>query len=221
MAAALALLTALLEAPALVLIVARSLRQSGELFRKVKVLYRALQRPVRPERFYPVPVRNLEAQELLGVPEQLTQESTLALELANGSRIISLPGNADTIVGFSGVSLLLVDEAARAPDSLYYLLRPMLAVSQGRLVCLSTPRGKRGWFYEAWQSSQPWHRIKITADECPRIPREFLAEERAALGDRWYSQEYLASFEECIDSVFSQADIDAALVTDVPPLFGA
>src|SRR5262245_10629976 len=45
-AAALALRSALLEAPALVLLLSPTLRQSGELFRKVLDLYRALGRPV-------------------------------------------------------------------------------------------------------------------------------------------------------------------------------
>ena len=48
------------------------------------------------------------------------------------------------------VSLLIIDEAARVPDDLYRAVRPMLAVSDGRLICLSTPYGKRGFFYEAW-----------------------------------------------------------------------
>jgi hypothetical protein len=39
------------------------------------------------------------------------------------------------------------------------------------------------------------------------------------LGDRWYRQEYLCSFEDVIDAVFSYADIQAALRDDVQPLF--
>ena len=37
---------------------------------------------------------------------------------------------------------------------------------------------------------QGWERIRITADQCPRIPRTFLDEERASLGNRWFRQEY-------------------------------
>src|SRR5207244_4416310 len=119
----------------------------------------------------------------------------LRLELANGSRIVSLPGDEATVRGFSGVALLVIDEAARVNDALYYSVRPMLAVSQGRLVSLSTPFGKRGWFHDEWFGEGDWERVKITAEECPRIPATFLAEERRALGERWYKQEYLCSFE--------------------------
>jgi hypothetical protein len=104
-------------------------------------------------------------------------------------------------------------------DSLYYAVRPMLAVSRGRLVALSTPFGKRGWYHDEWHGEGEWQRVKITAEQCSRIAPEFLAEERRALGERWYRQEYLCSFEDTIDAVFSWADIQAALSDEVQPLF--
>jgi hypothetical protein len=187
---------ALLQPHSPVLVLSPSLRQSGELFRKVLDLFNALGRPVA-----------------------VTAESALRLELANGSRIVSLPGDEATVRGFSGVALLLIDEAARVADALYYAVRPMLAVSQGRLVALSTPFGKCGWFHDEWYGSGEWERVKVTAEECPRIAPEFLAEERRALGERWYRQEYLCSFEDTIDAVFAYADIQAALSDSVKPLF--
>src|SRR5262249_39437155 len=126
----------------------------------------------------------------LGRPMGVTAESALRLELTNGSRVVSLPGDEKNVRCFSGVALLLIDEAARAPDALYYAVRPMLAVSQGRLVALSTPFGKRGWFHEEWQGTAAWQRVRITAEQCPRIPRAFLEEERRSLGERWFAQEY-------------------------------
>jgi hypothetical protein len=196
-AAALALRAALLEPPALVLLLSPTQRQSGELFRdKVKRLYFALGRPVAT-----------------------VQESALTMELANGSRIVSLPGDEETVRCYSGVALLVVDEAARVSDSLYRSVRPMLAVSGGRLVCLSTPFGKRGFFHDEWFGSGPWERVRITARQCPRITPAFLAEERLALGERWFRQEYECSFEDVIDCVFAAADIEAAAADDVPPLW--
>ena len=65
--------------------------------------------------------------------------------------------------GFSGVSLLIIDEAARVPDDLYYAVRPMLTVSQGRLILLSTPHGRQGFFFEAWTKEKGWLKIKISA----------------------------------------------------------
>ena len=115
--------------------------------------------------------------------------------------------------------MLVIDEAARVPDDLYRAVRPMLAVSRGRLVCLSSAYAKAGWFYETWTGDEAWHRVKITADQCPRITPEFLAEERQALGARWFNMEYMGEFGELVDAVFSMGDIEAALKDDVEPLF--
>jgi hypothetical protein len=196
--AGLAIRTALLEPNSPVLLLSPSLRQSGELFRKVFDLYTALGRPVPAVR-----------------------ESALQLELANGSRIVSLPGTEGTVRGFSRVRLLIIDEAARVLDPLYLSVRPMLAVSKGRLVALTTAFGQRGWFHAAWAGADAWKRVMVTADQVPRITPEFLAEERAAMGDRWFRQEYFCSFEATADAVFDFADIQAALSDDVAPLFGS
>lgn len=139
-------------------------------------------------------------------------ESALRLELRNGSRIVSLPGKEATVRGYSGVDLLIVDEASRVLDDLYYAIRPMLAVSGGRLLGLSTPSGKRGWWYGCWtEGGDAWERVKIDATQCPRITPAFLAEERRSMPELWYSQEYLCLFLEDVASVFYSEDIAAAL----------
>lgn len=71
----------------------------------------------------------------------------------------------------------------------------MLAVSQGKLVALTTPYGRRGWFYEAWEHGGPeWERIMVGANACPRISLEFLAEQENLLGPWQYRQEYQCEF---------------------------
>ena len=195
--AVMALHQALYRAPALVLLLSPSQRQSQELFRKVTDAYLTLGRPVDAD-----------------------ATSALRLELANGSRIVALPGTEATVRGYSGVDLLVIDEAARVDDSLYYSVRPMLAVSGGRLVALSTPFGRRGWFHDTWKEGEGWERVKVTADQCPRITSAFLAEERAALGDWWYRQEYGCEFVETVDQVFSYDLVMSSVSSEVKPLFG-
>ena len=97
--------------------------------------------------------------------------------------------------GFSAVSLMLIDEASRVPDAVYRALRPMLAVGGGDLWLLSTPFGKRGFFYEAWEhGGDRWARFRLPVDECGRIPADFVEDERRELGDLWFRQEYLCEF---------------------------
>jgi hypothetical protein len=155
------------------------------------------------------------------VIEEVERETALTLELANGSRIVSLPGSTDaTIRGFSKVALLVVDEAARVRDDVYAALRPMLAVSKGRIVALSTPWGKRGWFFEEWTQGEDWQRVKVTAHDCPRIDPAWLEEERRNIPALVYAAEYDVEFTEVEDSVFRYDDIQAALDPSVKPLFG-
>jgi hypothetical protein len=154
-----------------------------------------------------------------GLGLALDSDRKTGAALSNGSRIEALPGSSErTIRGFSGVSLLIVDEGARVLDELYYALRPMLAVSGGALMMLSTPAGKRGVFYEAWIGSEPWERYEVPAYMCPRIPAEFLEEERRSLPERVFRQEYMCSFEEAEGQVFSEASIQGAITEEVEPL---
>jgi Terminase large subunit, T4likevirus-type, N-terminal len=198
MTAIIALHRALYHPGSLVLCLAPALRQSQELFGKVLGFYRDLGRPVIPQ-----------------------AERKLSLELENNSRIVTLPGSEKTVRGFSGAALLIVDEAARVDDGLYYAVRPMLAVSGGALMMLSTPHGKRGVFHEAWTGGEGWERYEVPAEECPRISPEFLEEEHEALPSWVYRQEYECSFEETEDQVFTHEMVERALTPEVAPLFGS
>jgi hypothetical protein len=195
-AAGLALKEAFFRPGSLVLLLSPTLRQSGELFRdKVKRLYNALNRPVAT-----------------------VQESALSMELANGSRIVSLPGEEGTIRGYSGARLIVIDEAARVTDELYRSVRPMLTVSKGRLIAMSTPFGQRGWFFETWSGTSEWKRVRVTAAECPRIDKKLLEEERQELGPMWFRQEYECSFESVVGALFTEEVIQGLFSNDVQPL---
>jgi len=181
----------------LILLVSPSLRQSSELFRKVSDLLNKL-----------------------GIKPRLTEDNKLSCTFDNKSRIVSLPSSEGTIRGYSGASLIIEDEASRVDDELYRAVRPMLAVSNGRLILMSTPFGKRGHFYKEWSEGEGWEKIQIKATDCPRISSEFLEEERRSLGDWWFKQEYMCEFVETLDQVFSHQYIAQSLSDDVKPLFG-
>jgi len=195
--ALIALHTALFQPDSLVLVLSPSQRQSQELYRKIHDSYN----------------------QLSGVAE-LTQESALRLEFSNGSRVQVLPGKESTVRGFSGVSLLVIDEAARVPDELYQSVRPMIAVSGGRIILLSTPFGSRGFYWSEWvEGGADWKRVRVTADQVPRIHADWLEKERQRIGDWWYSQEYMCTFVDSLEAVFSTADIEAAISSEVTNLW--
>jgi hypothetical protein len=197
--AVLAIHEAVYTPDSLILLLSPSLRQSQELFRKVKDIFVALQSPYTP---------------------QIAEESSLRLELDNGSRIIALPGSETTIRGFSNVALLIVDEAATCEDALFFSIKPMLAVSGGRIVLLSTPRGKRGFFHDVWtEGGDDWNRTRIEARECPRISEQWLEREKEAMPSFWFRQEFECEFVESVDSVFSFAEVQATLSAKLEPFY--
>jgi predicted phage terminase large subunit-like protein len=193
--AILALHHALLNPGALILILSPSQRQSGELLRKVVGSYRELGR--RGDRH---------------------SDSATTLELKNGSRIVALPGSDSTIRGYSDPALVLIDEAALVSEELYHSVRPMLAVSRGRLILLSTPHGKHGIFWHVWEHEPNWTRVKVTAYQCPRISKEFLEQERRAIGEWSFAQEYGCAFQQDNDAVFKEGWIRYYDPEALPPM---
>ncbi len=194
-----ALWEAIYSAPALVVIVSPSQRQSAEMFRTLMLFHAKLE----------------------GAPS-LSSESVLKAEFSNGSRILALPGVERTVRGLANVSLAIVDEAARVDDELLTAIRPMMATSEGggRLIALTTPAGKRGWFFESWtKPGGNWTRVRVPASDCPRITQDFLDEELKELGAMRFSEEYQLEFRDSDEAVFPVGIISAAFTSEVQPLW--
>ena len=198
--AALALHTALFHPGCLVLILAPGLRQAQELHTKLRGIHAAVSAD-------------------LGAWAGVSRLGAVETVFAQGSRVVALPGNEARVRGFSGPRLVVLDEAARIPDSLYASVRPLLAVSRGRLVAMSTPFGKRGWFWREWETGKEWRKFRIPWNLCPRIEPAFIDNEREALGDAWVEQEYGCSFGSSEGLVYPA--FDTCLVRKMPhPLAG-
>ncbi len=180
----------------LILLISPSLRQSKELLIKVKDGYNAIHDPPK-----------------------LLEDNALSITLANNSRIISLPGDQGTVRGYSGVSLILMDEASQVEDDLYKAILPMLMVSDGQLILMSTPFGKRGFFYEEWIGENEWQRVKITGADCPRMDAEKLEKQKKSMGDMFFRQEYRCEFLDNTLQTFQSGLVEAAMDDSIMPLF--
>jgi len=199
-AAVKALYKALTHDDATVLLISPSLPQSQEIFRKCLGYYRALGRPYGTK-----------------------SESALRMELGNGSRIIALPGSEKTIRGYSAHGVIL-DESGSVSDELFAEAAiPSVAMTDGDIVAIGTPKGARGWFYHLWESGDPtWERYRVTADDVPRDLSDLIATTRAVRGERGVRQEYFCSFEDDSDAFFRVEDLERSLTladTSVAPLF--
>jgi len=160
----------------------------------------------------------------LGHPVGIARQNLNEVEWANGSRLLSLPDNHEGVVGFTPTRIV-IDEASRVSDVLYLSLRPMLATG-GEIELLSTPFGKRGFFFEIFNTPARLAafgcRHRVTWRDVRRITPEFIAEERLELGERWFRQEWETSFEDAVDAVFAADAVRRAACDDpeTAPLFG-
>jgi Terminase large subunit, T4likevirus-type, N-terminal len=186
---------ALYMAKAIILIISPSKDQSDRLFAKIVEIFDAL-------------------------PEQVDGARKLAgrLTLANGSQIISLPGNEKTIRGLSA-DLIVFDEAAQVSDELFNTAMPMVIARGGRVIALSTPFGQRGFFYRACtQSDGRWHVIKVTAEQSARIRSEDLEKARRESDAHSFRQEFMCEFQGDATLFFPLELVDAAFAQNVEPL---
>lgn len=190
-AASLAIHTARYWADANVIIVSPTLKQSAEILGRSRT-----------------GLRNL------GV--RLVQDSTSMLRLANGSRIVSLPGTARSVRGWSA-ALLIIDEAAFVDPETFTAARALIATG-GRLVVQSTPAAEIGDFHEIVKADDPaWAHFTVRSDEVPTISPEFLAAERRAMSPDAFASEYQCVFAKAGASLFTAERIAGLILPEAAP----
>lgn len=208
MAAVALLFHAIHQPESLSIVAGPTLRQSAELLRKVKDLSLRL-----------------------GLASSRDGINRHSIILGNRSRIVALPGNSpDAIRGFSGVTMLVIDEAAMVSDAVYTAVRPMLTQKDGAIWLLSTPKDKDGFYYREFSNTHPpdhpydqaptkedWRKVIVPATECPRFRPEHLEAEKASLGARLFAQEFLCQFVSVNEGLFDEQWFDDVFST-IPPL---
>lgn len=150
--------------------------------------------------------------------ERPVKDNVHDLILRNGSRIVCLPSNPDTIRGFSAVNELLVDEAAMVEDPLFAAVEPMMVRSRGSLVYMTTPKGQRGHFHDVWTGGKGWERYSVTWRDVLKFghfTEEDLVHFREEHGEWMFRQEYECEFLSTLDAVFPIEQIKRAMADDV------
>ncbi len=203
-----ACVVALTEPGSLILIISRSYRQSLELARKVRQCLYVYQ-------------CNLQRQNpKFDVNLGLLTDTKSEFELPNGSRVVSLPPNEETIRGYSRPRLVIFDEHSRIPDDVYLCVRPMFAVSpKWQLFLISTPFGQRGAYYHESQN-RDFHKWTWNIEDSlrlGRVPSDFIDKERRK-GDVYFRQEMMCEFLGGIQTLFNMKELLAAVRGKFKPL---
>ena len=139
--------------------------------------------------------------------------------LRNGSRIVGMAPGEARARGMTA-TMLVLDEAAWIPDSIYEAVLPMVSSTRGSVWLMSTPGGKRGFFWEEWMRGEDWLRVEAPATECARIPAGFVEEMRRKRGEEHVRSAYLCEFVGNDDRLFDRDDIEALMATDVAAFRG-
>ena len=157
---------------AMILLASASSRQSGQIMEKARKMAISLNLKILPP------------------PSKCD-----GFSLANGSEIVALPDNEETIRGFSAPRMIVVDEAAFASEDVFKALEPMLLVSNGTFILLSTPNGQTGHFYDQWHAEKsPWTKLKGSLERCPRVSPEAIEAIRKTTAKEVFQQEFECKF---------------------------
>lgn len=197
------------------LVIAASQRQSSLIFEKINakiklqhdnLVEKALKKwqKENPEEKLKYEIRrNIEYE--AGLYQSMPTQTKIVLN--NGSKIYCLPtGKTGAFIRGFTIDLLIADEAAYIPETVWMAIMPMIAVSRktrgfGWVILLSTPFGKGGFFYNSCHDKD-FRQFHIKSEDCPRIPKEFLRKERQRLTKIEFAQEYLAEFVEEFAQIF-------------------
>ena len=124
------------------------------------------------------------------------------LQLNNGSVIHCLP-TGESGYGIRGytIDLLIADEAAFIPEDVWTAVTPMLAVTGGNIILLSTPHGRGGFYYRCF-NDEKFKSFHVSSEDCPRKNQSFLDHEKSWMTKAQYAQEYLGEFVDELRQFF-------------------
>ena len=133
-----------------------------------------------------------------------------SLQLPNMSKIVAVPHTQHTSLGRTA-DILIVDEAAKVTDDVYYAVSPFVSRTHGKIWLLSTPTRQSGFFYNYWHDTESgWHRIFSNVLDCPDIDPAYLAMQQRSNPIR-YSQDFLCQFTQPANRLCSREAATAIL----------
>jgi len=156
--------------------------------------------------------------------ERVERDSDRRFVLGNGSRLLCVAATASSVRGYDG-DFVVVDEAAYAEEDFFEALFPILATNPGaRIILLSTPHTRRGQFWSIWEQAPAWEEGIPAADQpyawlkvevpwqlCPRIPEEFVANERRERGPLYVAREFECQFSDEDFAAYPPEQVEAIL----------
>ena len=102
---------------------------------------------------------------------------------------------------------LVIDEAAYVSDYVWHdVLSPMLLTTGGRVLGISSPKTKRGWFYDMWRDGQGKEKDSrswsMTTYDNPLIEPARIDRYKRTMPEYTFRREIMAEFVDSLNAVF-------------------
>jgi len=143
----------------------------------------------------------------------------LYLELKNGTSFEGLPANPEALTGDTKIRCIVMDEAAKwdLQDDLPVMnsIMPIVDTNHSDLFLLSTPKGKRGFFYKFELEDKDFMKLKYDIWQTENYLytteqiEKFLTDKTIDV-----DQEYLNQYTAGSANVFGTVNVDPSLIAD-------
>ena len=139
----------------------------------------------------------------------------MGLLASNPSNVVSSDPAPATSIPRYWLLVLIIDEAAFVPDRAWEAIEPVISVTKGRIILLSTPQGKRGFFYKATKNEN-YNLVQVSARDCPRHTKKFLDQKQSELSPIAFATEYLGEFIDDYNRKFTEEWVKKVCCIDKP-----
>ncbi len=178
-----------------VLVVSPSLRQSGLMFATIRQMI--------GESFY--------------LRASLIDDTKTYIKLSNGSELWCLPDSPAQIRGFSGVSVVIIDEANFCSQELLRAVQySLLTVKDSQLFMISSPWATEHWFYRYYQDGQTHRDTNVasfhyTYESSPLIEKAYIERLKDKITEEEYKTEILGEWISDEDAYFDYELIESCV----------
>jgi hypothetical protein len=149
---------------------------------------------------------------------EITRENEGEVALSNGSNIVAVPQNPDGIRCLT-CACIVADEAARCSPEVWPALFPMISVSRGLAILLSTPAGRENLFGQLDRDRpDDFFFTKVTVADNPRMTQAELDSQRLVLGSARFKAEFEVDYEGGLDGMFFDPETLARARASFPTL---
>jgi phage FluMu gp28-like protein len=163
---------------------------------------------------------------LLFPPELISasNKSDLTLELVNGGVIKFFSGEPDAIERCRGyeADLVIIDEFCNITNQnyvFYDIVRPLVAITQGKVYIISTFKGTGNFFYQAYikgkQGVDGWISFRFTSLDNPFFPKSEYDELKATMPSISFKQEFDSDPHSNQSNPFKDADIERNIIPEL------